>query len=155
MKIRLYALLAGASFAMLLTGPATAKPFHHLKAHSAHRGRIDRSYAQSAYDYRSASAVYEEFRDAPRGHWMRASRQGYFGDAGDYRERREGLVVENLRDDFTGGVGYGADGGAASFVDGFGQTHFFVGSFRQMPHRPGRFGPVPGPRFGQGFHRGF
>ena len=152
MKIRLYALLAG--LAIVLAGPAAAKPVHH-HAKAAHRNHIDRQYAQSYYDYRSASSVREEFIDTPGGRWMSASREDYFGDAGDYRERQGGLVVENLRGDFTGGVGYGTDGDAASFVDGFGQTHFFVGSFRRMPHRPGHFGPMPGPRFGQGFHRGF
>jgi hypothetical protein len=154
-KIRLYAIFAGAALAVLLAGPATAKTMHHpLKAHAARRDHSGRHYAQSFYDYRSASAVREEFIDAPRGHWMDASRDGYDGEY-DYRDRRDGLVVENLRGDFTGGVGYGADGGAASFVDGYGQTHFFVGSFRQMnrlphgPFMPNRFAPS------QGFHRRF
>jgi hypothetical protein len=153
-RIRLYAGLA--SLAILLAGPATAKPVHHhVKAHAARRGPIDWHYAQSYYDYQSASVVREEFSNAPRGRWMGASRDRYFGRADDYRERRDGIVVENLRGDFTGGVGYGADGGAASFVDGYGQTHFFVGSFRQMnrlphgPYVPNRFAPS------QGFHRGF
>ena len=155
MKIRLCAVLAGASLAILLAGPATAKAVHHpAKAHAARRDHSGRHYAQSGYDYRSASSVREEFIDAPRGRWMDASRDRY--DNGyDYRDRQDGLVVENLRGDFTGGVGYGADGGAASFVDGYGQTHFFVGSFRQMnrlphgPYMPNRFAPS------QGFHRRF
>ena len=58
-------------------------------------------------------------------------------------------MVENLRSgDFTGGVGYGADGDVPSFVDGYGQTHFFVGSFRRMAPVPRRFGA---PRHA-GFH---
>ncbi|MES2292843.1 MAG: hypothetical protein V4527_06055 [Pseudomonadota bacterium] len=155
MKIRLCAVLAGASLAILLAGPAAAKAVHHpSKAHAAHRDHSGRHYVQSFYDYRSASFVREEFIDAPRGRWMDASRDGYDGRY-DFRDRRDGRVVENLRGDFTGGVGYGADGGAASFVDGYGQTHFFVGSFRQMnrlphgPYRPNRFAPS------QGFHRRF
>ena len=153
MKIRPYAVLA--SLAILLAGPAMAKPtHHHAKAPAAPRRSSERQYAQSYYNYRSASVVWEEFRDVPRGRWMDASRDRYFSRSGEYYERHDGMVVENLRGDFTGGVGYGADGGA-SFVDGYGQTHFFVGSFRQMPHRPGRFGPAPGPRFGPSFHRGF
>jgi hypothetical protein len=116
----------GVGLALLLIGPATAKTARH--AHG------ERHSAQSHYDYRSAGLVREEFADAPPGSWMRPSRDGYFEER-TYREHRE--VVENLRGDFTGGVGYGADGGA--FVDGYGQTHFFVGSFRRMnpmPHGP-------------------
>lgn len=151
MKIRPYAILA--SLAILLAGPAAAKPVHHhVTAHAAHQRSSDRQYAQSYYDYRSASVVREEFRDAPRGRWMEGSRDRYFGRTGDYYERQDGLVVENLRGDFTGGVGYGTDGGA-SFVDGYGQTHFFVGSFRQMnglprgPFMPHRFAPSRGRGF--------
>lgn len=135
MRIGFYAALAG--LALLLCAPATAKPAHpahhskanHAKAQHAKpsRAHADRHYAQSYYHYRSASLVREEFREAPRGHWMRPEhRSGGYGN----RER-----VENLRGDFTGGVGYGANG----FVDGYGQTHYFVGSFRGMnslPHGP-------------------
>jgi hypothetical protein len=77
---------------------------------------------------------------------MRESRERY-DSRYDYRERRE--VVENLRGDFTGGVGYGPDGGA-SFVDGYGQRHYFVGSFRAMnrlphgPYAPRGFAPSRG-----------
>jgi hypothetical protein len=137
-RFHLYAALAGAGLALLLADPAMAKPVRH----HAHRTHTDRHIAQSHYDYRSASAVREEFIDAPRGHWMRPD---HHFDAYAYEERYEGRVVENLRGDFTGGVGYGADGGA--FVDGYGQTHFFVGSFRRMnrlphgPYTPNRFGP--------------
>jgi hypothetical protein len=137
-RIRLYAALAGAGLALLLTGPAMAKPVRH----HAHRAHADRHTTQSHYDYRAAGVVREEFIDAPRGHWMRPGRQF---DAYAYEERYEGRVVENLRGDFTGGVGYGANGDA--FVDGYGQTHFFVGSFRSMnrlphgPYTPNRFGP--------------
>lgn len=126
MRIGFYAALAG--MALLLNGPATAKPTHpHAKMHRVHTGR---HYAQSHYDYRSASVVREEFSDAPRGYWMRHARH-----SGGYEERHDRRVVENLRGDFTGGVGYGANG----FVDGYGQTHFYVGSFRGMnplPHGP-------------------
>ena len=127
----------GVGLALLLIGAATAKP-----ARPAHRAHGERHSAQPRYDYRSASPVREAFADAPRGRWMRPSREGYF-EVRIYRERRE--VVENLRGDFTGGVGYGADGGV--FVDGYGQAHYFVGSFRRMnslthgPYMPGRAAP--------------
>lgn len=126
-RIGFCAALAGV--ALLLSGPAMAKPARP-QAKAAHRMHADRHHAQSHYDYRSASIVREEFIDAPRGQWMRPAH--HFGG---YEERRDGSVVENLRGDFTGGVGYGADG----FVDGYGQTHYFVGSFRGMnplPHGP-------------------
>ncbi|MES2255852.1 MAG: hypothetical protein V4559_12530 [Pseudomonadota bacterium] len=124
-----FSVAIGVGLALLLIGPAMAKPARH-----AHRAHGERHSTQPYYDYRSAGAVREEFADAPRGRWMRSSRDGYFEEH-VYRERRE--VVENLRGDFTGGVGYGADGGA--FVDGYGQAHYFVGSFRRMnplPHGP-------------------
>jgi hypothetical protein len=146
-KIRLYAVLA--SLTLLLAGPAMAKPVHHAKAHAVHRRHINRHSAQSRYDYRTADVVREEFADGPRGRRIMASRDRYDGSA-DYRSQQDGLVVENLRGDFTGGVGYGTDGSAASFVDGFGQRHFFVGSFRQMnrlphgPYRPNGFAPSRG-----------
>ena len=133
MKIGFYAALAGAGLALLLSGPVMAKPAHHAKAHRAH---ADRHYAQSTYNYRSASVVREEFIDAPRGPWMRPWRGRHYGGYA-YEERRDSRIVENLRGDFTGGVGYGAN----AFVDGYGQTHFFVGSFRGMnplPHGPYR-----------------
>ena len=134
----------------MLSAPVTGKPARH--GHSAtvqktDRSQTDRRYAQSYYDYRSASTVREEFRDAPRGYWMHARRDGFDGSH-DYRARRDGLVVENLRGAFSGGVGYGDDG----FTDGYGQTHYFVGSFRQMnplphgPYRPSRFMPMPARR---------
>ena len=116
--------------------PHHAKAAHHFKHRSA----------RLHYDYRIADLVREEFADAPREHWMRESRERY-DSRYDYRERRE--VIENLRGDFTGGVGYGADG----FVDGYGQRHFFVGSFRQMnrmprgPFMPHRFAPSRGRGF--------
>jgi hypothetical protein len=87
--------------------------------------------------------VREEFIDAPRGRWM-SSRMRHF-DGYAVEGGRKGRVVENLRGDFTGGVGYGANGNA--FVDGYGQTHFFVGGFRGMnplphgPYTPNRSGP--------------
>ncbi len=136
MKAYFAVLLMGAGLAALLAGPAMAKPARHYHPHHAvvHHDCAGRHYAQSYYDYHSASLVREEFRDAPgRRHFHRHD---------DYRERQDGEVVENLRGDFTGGVGYGADGGAAGFVDGYGQMHFFVGSFRRdggLPHGP--FGP--------------
>ncbi len=135
MRIRFHAVV-GAGLALLLIGPAMAKPARHV-----HRAHGERHSAQSHYDYRSASPVREEFADAPHGYWLRSRDQGF--DRYAYQERRE--VVENLRGDFTGGVGYGADGNA--FVDGYGQTHFFVGGFRPLnplphgPYTPNRFGP--------------
>ncbi len=143
MKFRLYAVLASASLALLLTVPAMAAPAqHHAKVphHSKHHS------ARLHYDYRTADSVREEFADAPRGHWMRESRERY-DSRYDFRERRE--VVDNLRGDFTGGVGYGTDG----FVDGYGQTHYFVGSFRSMnrlphgPYTPRGFAPSRGHGF--------
>lgn len=141
MRIGIYAALAAA--ALLLSGPAMAKPAHpRAKTHPV---RTDRHHAQSHYDYRSASIVREEFRDVPRGHWMRPS-HAYRSGGYTYEEQRDSRVVENLRGDFTGGVGYGANGDA--FVDGYGQTHFFVGSFRAMNPLP--HGPY-GPNRGRGF----
>ncbi len=124
-SFRLYAVLAGVGIALLPAGPAAAKPVrpaHHAAA--APRAHADRHYAQSHYNYRSQNLVREEFIDAPRGRSF---------DRHACCERRE--VVEHLRGDFTGGVGIGADG----FVDGYGQMHYFVGSFRPMsplPHGP-------------------
>lgn len=139
MRIGFCAALVGSALALLLNGPATAKSVHP-HAHPLH---ADRHYAQSHYDYRSASIVREEFIDAPR-----RMRPSHMYRSGGYavEERRDSRVVENLRGDFTGGVGYGANGDA--FVDGYGQTHFFVGSFRGMnplPHGP--YQPSPGRRF--------
>ena len=140
MNIRFYAVLA--SLALLLAAPAmAASAQHHAKAH-----HFKHHSARLHYDYRTADSVREEFADAPRGHGMRESRESY-DSRYDYRERRE--VVDNLRGDFTGGVGYGTDG----FVDGYGQTHYFVGSFRSMnrlphgPYAPNRFMPSRGRGF--------
>ena len=138
MRLSFYAALAGAGLALLMSGAATAKPqhpTHHVKARhaAAHRMHTDRHYAQSYYNYRSTSVVREEFIDAPRGYWARPWRERSGGYA--YEEGRDNRVVENLRGDFTGGVGYGADG----FMDGYGQMHYFVGNFRGMnplPHGP-------------------
>lgn len=130
MRTGFYAALAGV--ALLLSDPAMARPARHVHHTKTARTHSDRQYAQSHYDYRSASIVREAFIDAPRGHWTRPDRH-----YGGYAERRDGRVVENLRGDFTGGVGYGANGDV--FVDGYGQTHYFVGSFRGMnplPHGP-------------------
>ena len=146
MRMGIYAALVGASLALLMDGAAMAKPAHpahHFKARvtKTHRVEAERHYAQSTYDYRSASVVREEFIDAPRGYWARPFREWHDGGYA-YEEWRDSRVVEDLRGDFTGGVGYGADG----FVDGYGQTHFFVGSFRGMnplprgPFRPNHFG---------------
>jgi hypothetical protein len=132
--------------ALLLISPAMAKTAHHGHHTTSHS---ERHYAQSYYDYRSASLVREEFADAPRGRWMAPPQDEYFEER-FYQERRDSRVVENLRSDFTGGVGYGADGGG--FVDGYGQTHFFVGSFRRMNRLP--HGPFMPNRFGMG-RRGF
>jgi hypothetical protein len=138
------AVLACAGAALLLAVPATAK----IVRHSHHVARHDVS---PAYDYRTASSVREEFNDAPRGRWMRSSREEY-SSRSEFYERRDSMVVENLRGDFTGGVGYGTDG----FVDGYGQMHYFVGSFRRMnplphgPHGPNRFAPSRDMR-GRGF----
>ncbi len=140
MRIGFYAAMAGGALALLMSGPAMAKPVHpHAKTH---RVQADRHYAQSFYNYRSASGVREEFIDAPRGRWMRPWRERHHGGYA-YEDRRDSRVVENLRGDFTGGVGYGANG----FVDGYGQTHFYVGGFRGMnplphgPYVPNRPGP--------------
>lgn len=142
MTIRFYAALA-LSLSVLMAGPAVAKTArHHMARHITHRN-TDVRYAQGFYDYRAASPVREEFRDGSRTRWYR---EEYFDRRDFYRDRREGMVVENLNGgDFTGGVGYGLNGDVPSFVDGFGQTHFFVGSFRRMAPMPGRFGtPRPG-----------
>jgi hypothetical protein len=147
-KIPLHFIAAGACLCLLLAAPVTAKPARH--GHPAMAQRTDnnhsgRDYAQSFYNYRSQSVVREEFRDDADGRWMHTRRDRHDWA---YRERRDGLVIENLRGGFSGGVGYGEDG----FTDGYGQTHYFVGSFRQMnplphgPFRPSRVAPMPGPR---------
>ena len=145
MTIRIYAALA-LCFTFAMAGGVAAKPthpVHHKTRHVAH-GDMDVRYAQGFYDYRAAGAVREEFRDGSDARWYRS---GHFDRRDSYRERYDGRVVENLRSgDFTGGVGYGLNGDVPSFVDGFGQTHFFVGSFRRM---------APKGRFGGGFHGGF
>jgi hypothetical protein len=152
MTIRLCAVLA-LSFTVLTVGTAgakTASHMHHAKRHTAHRS-ADVHYAQGFYDYRAAGVVREEFREDPDSRWYRGDRRDF------YREQYDGRVVENLRsNDFTGGVGYGLNGNVPSFVDGFGQTHFFVGSFRRMAPM-GRFGAprFGGRRLGGGFHGGF
>ena len=155
MTIRICAALA-LCFSVAMAGGVMAKPAHptHPNArHAAHRS-VDVRYAQGFYDYRAAGAVREEFRDDRDWRWSRGER---FDRRDFMRERYDGRVVENLRSgDFTGGVGYGLNGDVPSFVDGFGQTHFFVGSFRRMAPM-GRFGPprFGGSRFGGGFHGGF
>ena len=159
MIVRVYAALA-LSFTLLSAGFAEAKttaPVHHAKRHAAHRS-VDVRYAQGFYDYRAAGAVHEAFRDSRGGDWYR-DRHFHgrdFRAQEFYGERRGGMVVENLSSgDFSGGVGYGLNGDVPSFVDGFGQTHFFVGNFRRMAPVPGRFGA---PHFGGprgGFHGGF
>ena len=143
MTIRFYAALALAA-GLLSIGPVAAKPAQHHKARPAVHHRADVRYAQGFYDYRTAGEVREAFHDDSRAYRMQGFSRRDF-----YRGRREGMVVENLRSgDFTGGVGYGLNGDVPSFVDGYGQTHFFVGNFRAMaPH--GHFGaPRPGFRRG-------
>jgi hypothetical protein len=95
---------------VLLTLPAPAKPVKHDR-------HADVKYAQSYYDYHSASSVREAFDAAP----PRAWHQGHPGYRRDELGKRQ--VVESLTGDFTGGVGYGANGDM-SFVDGYGQVHF-------------------------------
>jgi hypothetical protein len=157
-KIHRLAILAGAGFAMLLAGPALAKPVHaHAPAHRVHHAHAGLRYAQSYYNYQSASSVRESFRDGPTRSWRQAPRGRWQGGA--YRGRQDDLVVENLRGDFNGGVGYGTDGDL-SFTDGYGQIHFFTGSFAHRAgfgsHRfgPQRFGMQPGFTPGRGFARG-
>jgi hypothetical protein len=148
---RLYVMVAGASLTVLLSGPALAKTAppvpSRVASHAVHHRRADLQYAQSYYDYRSASSVREEFADAPC--------YGRFDRFGDRRERHDGFVVENLQGDFNGGVGTGADG-AMSFTDGYGQVHFFTGNFApRFGMSPGRrFAPRPGTNFRPGFSRG-
>ena len=125
MICRVFAVWMAAGLAMLTA--ASAKPVHHASRHASHRG-ADVRYAQSHYDYRSASSVREEFLDAPPTGWYR---DRDFGWREFHHHWREETVVEDLKGDFTGGVGYGVNGDVPSFVDGFGQTHFFVGGFRR------------------------
>jgi hypothetical protein len=141
MTIRHFALLALSIG--LAASPAAAKPAHPVHHASPSRQRADVRYAQGLYDYRASAEVREEFRDGPRTDWRRQDRYS----RREFHRGREGMVIENLRSsDFTGGVGYGLNGDVPGFVDGYGQTHFFVGNFRAM--RPGAgFGvPRPGPR---------
>ena len=153
MTIRRYAALA-LCFSVLTAGGAVAKTTRHpVVRHAVHRSDV--RYAQGFYDYRAQSEVREEFLDTPRMRWQRGGRFERDFHRGDH----EDMVVENLRSgDFTGGVGYGLNGDVPSFVDGFGETHFFVGSFRRMGPMS-RFGAprFGGPRFGAhgGFRGGF
>ena len=95
------------------------------------------------YDYALAHPVREGFREMPHDRYY--GREDFYA-ARETTYREEGMAVESLRGDFTGGVGYRADSGD-SFIDGYGQTHFFVGSFRGLnrlphgPYGPQRFGP--------------
>ena len=143
MTIRLYALLA-LSIGVIAV-PAAAKPAHPIQQARHVRHRADVRTAQGFYDYRASSEVREEFRDGRGWDWRR---EPAFGRREFYRGERQGMVIENLRSgDFTGGVGYGLNGDVSGFVDGYGQTHFFVGGFRAM---------APGARFGAprpGFRR--
>ena len=70
--MKLFAVLAGASLALLMVGPAAAKPARHVH-HAA-----GRHYAQFTYDYRSASPVREEFIGAPL--FQGGLRMGYIWD---------------------------------------------------------------------------
>jgi hypothetical protein len=129
--------LIGAAL-LVAAGPAVAKSKPH------HRPQV-----RPHYNYALAHPVREGFREAPAG--RTSGREDYYAES-YYREnsyyRESGPVVESLRGDFTGGVGYG---GGDYFVDGYGQTHFFVGSFRTMNRLPhGPYGPRrlgPGRRF--------
>jgi hypothetical protein len=119
---------------VLLALPALAKP-----AKPGQNRGADVKYAQSYYDYHSASSVREAFEPAPRRAWHEGHRVSHQDSAG------RGRVVESLTGDFTGGVGYGTNGDV-SFVDGYGQVHYYSGfasqSFVGRVHR-----------FGMGFGR--
>lgn len=121
--------LIGAAL-LVAAGPAVAKSKSHRKPQ-----------ARPHYNYALAHPVREGFRDAAAGRAF--GRQDYYAVRENYAFR-SGPVVDTLRGDFTGGVGHG---GGDYFIDGYGQTHFFVGSFRTMnrlphgPYGPQRFGP--------------
>ncbi len=120
---------------VLLALPALAKPAKPNQNH-----RADVKYAQSHYDYHSASSVREAFDAAPRRAWHGGHR-GFDHNGSDGRR-----VVESLKGDFTGGVGYGANGDAG-FVDSYGQVHFYSGFAPQNPiGRLHRFGMGFSPR---------
>ena len=148
MTIRVSAVLLGV--VLLLAGPVLAKPAHHIGHHGRHGANI--RHGQSHYDYRSAAPVREAFRnDAPDWHRHRWS------DWRSYdRGARGGTVVENLRSDFTGGVGYGTTGDVPAFVDGYGQTLYYVGRFRGFAPRDANriMGQRPQP-YGRGFSSGY
>jgi hypothetical protein len=95
---------------------------HHHHHHHARYHRTARSwgaakrYAESYYDYHSASTVT------------------WYGEA---PMQGEAVTLAYPRD-FTGGVGYGADGGDYGYgggvwTDGYGRRHF------SMRHRGGHF----------------
>ncbi len=118
---------------VLLALPALARPVKHDR-------HADVKYAQSYYDYHSASSVHEAFDSAPPWAWYQGHRGSRREESGKYR------VVESLKGDFTGGVGYGTNGDV-SFVDGYGQVHFYSGFAPQNPiGKLNRFGM----RFGRG-----
>ena len=93
--------------------PHTGRHRHHRMAQSW--GAAKR-YAESYYDYHSASTVT----------WY------------DERQQSEAVTL-GYPEDFTGGVGYGMDGGSdygsggEIWIDGYGRRHFF------MRHHGGHF----------------
>ncbi|HEY4274018.1 MAG TPA: hypothetical protein VGM68_00920 [Rhizomicrobium sp.] len=129
---KVHFLICVAGFALLASAPAMAA-----------KGKPHPRQTRSHYSYALAHSVREGFREMPQGRYH--SREDFYAARESYY-RQSGEIVENLRGDFTGGVGAGAD----AFIDGYGQTHFYVGSFRglnRLPHGP--YGPqrfAPGGR---------
>ena len=145
MKACFCATLAGL---ILLAHPALAKQAQASRQTAAKATvKADVQYAQSHYDYRSASSVREAFDHAPSHAKFWPGHDGHPGHHSFHSARRGDRVVEHLTGDFTGGVGYGTNGDVG-FVDGYGQIHFYAGFQPRIPFgRPVR----PGMTFGHGF----
>ena len=104
-----------------------ARHRHHARhRHMAQSWRAARRYAESYYDYHSASTVT------------------WYGEAPMQGE----AVTLAYPQDFSGGVGYGVDGGdygSGVWIDGYGRRHFLT------HHRFGHF--RHGRTHGHPFHR--
>lgn len=148
MKACFCAILAGL---FLQAYPAVAKQARASRQTAAKTTvTADVKYAQSHYNYRSASSVREAFDNAPPRTGTRTWCDGSSRHRRAVSTRPGDRVVENLTGDFTGGVGYGTNGDVG-FVDGYGQVHFYTGGFQPRiplggPYRPGM-------TFGRGFMR--
>ena len=135
MTIRRYAALA-LCFSVLTAGSAVAKTVRQ-----AHQPRVTRSIAAMSIMPRASmiivpqASVREEFRDGSPRRWYRDGRI----DQGDYRDHREGMVVENLRTVISPAASAMAQWRCPSFVDGYRSNALLR---RQFPPHGAGAGPV-------------